>query len=69
MSGKVIPMLGRTGAKPDARMRFCLARRDMNMAFREWLEEQPSPIAVQEEIDDSLAVLRGLRDLFMAVRK
>lgn len=60
---KVIQLYGQRPPSANARMQFCLARREMNQAFTEWMKTQPSPSDVQLEIDDTTGVLRQLRDL------
>lgn len=60
---KIIQLYGRLPPTADARMRFCLARREMNQAFGEWLSTCPTPGDVQVEIDDTIGVLRQLRDI------
>lgn len=60
---KVVPFKLRPLQAADQHTRFCLARRDMNLAFNDWLNTRPNPADVQSEIDDTLSVLRQLRDL------
>jgi hypothetical protein len=60
---KVVSLRGPRAPLADERMRFCLARREMNRAFSEWLCVEPNPADVQSEIDDTTSVLRQLRDL------
>lgn len=61
---KVIPIRrDEPPARADAHMRFCLARRDMFVAYREWLDTNPAASILHEETEDTCGVIRQLRDL------
>lgn len=60
---KILPFRPRERDPIDGRGRFCLARKDMFTAFREWTETKPDAAAVREEIETTANVLEQLRRL------
>jgi hypothetical protein len=53
-------------ALPPARERFWYSRRTADLALLHWLQEQPDPRDIAEEIDASISVLRQLGRLARA---